>query len=73
VVGFSPTFVTPASSTFTVGKHGAFVVGTLGYPVATLTKTGALPAGFSFTPDDLGLATVSGTPAAATADTATSS
>ena len=55
-------------ATFVVGSAGSFTVTTTaGYPVATtITKTGALPTGVSFTDNGDGTATLAGTPAAGT-------
>jgi large repetitive protein len=52
-------------ATFTHGRHGSFTVRASGYPVATLTEKGALPAGLKFTAGRNATATISGTPAAA--------
>jgi hypothetical protein len=56
-------------TTFVVGSAGNFTVTTTGgYPVATtITKTGALPSGVTFTDNGDGTATIAGTPAAGTA------
>ncbi len=54
------------SATFTVGTLGSFTVTASGSPVPSLTKTGTLPAGVTFTDNGDGTATLSGTPAAAT-------
>ena len=54
------------SATFTVGALGTFAVTSLGSPVPTLTRTGALPSGVGFTDNGNGTATLAGTPAAAT-------
>lgn len=57
-----PTFTSAASSTFAQGTPGAFAVTTTGFPAATLSVTGALPSGVSFTPGANGTATIAGTP-----------
>ncbi|MDQ1741215.1 MAG: large repetitive protein, partial [Pseudonocardiales bacterium] len=63
------SFTSADNTTFVVGSAGNFTVTTTaGYPVATtITKTGALPSGVSFTDNGDGTATLSGTPAAGTA------
>ena len=60
-------FSTSASATLTTGQAGSFGVLTiLGFPVATtLTASGALPSGVTFTDNANGTATIAGTPAAA--------
>ena len=47
-------------------RAGSFIFTTLGFPLATITKTGALPSGLTFTDNRNGTATLSGTPAAGT-------
>ena len=42
---------------------GSYTVTTTGYPAPTITETGALPAGLTFTDNGNGTATISGTPA----------
>ena len=62
----------PSSTTFTVGSPGTFTVTTAGFPITsppTLTETGALPAGVSFTDNGDGTATLAGTPGTGTAGT----
>lgn len=49
--------------TFTTDVAGVFSVTTTGYPMASLTATGALPAGVTFTSNGNGTATLAGTPA----------
>jgi hypothetical protein len=64
-----PTFSSADHTTFVVGTAGSFTVTTTaGYPpTTTLTKSGALPSGVSFTDNGDGTATLAGTPAAGTA------
>ncbi len=52
--------------TFTVGSPGNFTIRASGFPIATLSGSGALPVGVAFTDNGDGTATLSGTPAAAT-------
>ncbi|MCU1589917.1 MAG: hypothetical protein JWP11_1173 [Frankiales bacterium] len=62
----SPAITSADHTTFAVGSAGTFTVTTTaGYPVAaTVTKTGALPAGVTFTDNGNGTATLAGAPAA---------
>jgi uncharacterized repeat protein (TIGR01451 family) len=58
----APAITSAASAIFTVGNAGKFTVTTTGYPTAALSETG-LPAGFLFSDNGNGTATLSGTPA----------
>jgi len=70
VVNQPPAITSGASATFTVGAAGTFSVTTTGFPTTVaLSKTGALPAGVTFTDNGDGTATIAGTPAAATGGT----
>ena len=62
-----PAITSADHATFTVGTAGSFTVTTTaGFPTATtITKTGALPAGVTFTDNGDGTATLAGTPTAA--------
>jgi len=60
----SPGFRTEGMATFAVGTAGAFTVVTDGYPMASLTETGSLPAGVTFTDNGDGTATIAGMPSA---------
>ena len=51
------------SATFSTGSSGSFTVTTSGFPAATLSETGALPSGVTFTDNSDGTATLAGTPA----------
>ncbi len=56
-----------AAATLTVGKKGTFTITTSGYPAAaTITESGALPKGVTFTNNKKGTATISGTAALGT-------
>jgi large repetitive protein len=57
----APAITSGSSATFTVGSSGSFTVTATGYPAPTLSATGALPAGVTFSGGVL-----SGTPAAGT-------
>jgi hypothetical protein len=59
----APAIVSPATATFTATLPGSYTVTTTGYPAATITETGPLPAGLSFHDKGDGTATISGTPA----------
>jgi hypothetical protein len=61
-----PTAITSANATtFTLGTASTFSVTTSGIPTATtVTATGALPAGVTFTDNGNGTATLAGTPTA---------
>lgn len=70
VTGIAPAFTSVAATTFTIGTAGSFQVTTTGSPPATITRTGTLPNGVSFTANPAnGTATFSGTPASNTAGT----
>ena len=60
-----PAITSADHATFSAGTAGTFTVTTAtGYPsAASLTETGALPAGISFTDNGDGTATIAGTPA----------
>lgn len=62
----APTITSAAATTFTVGTAGTFSVTTTGFPVPSLTETGALPSGVTFVDNKNGTATLAGTPAANT-------
>jgi hypothetical protein len=66
-VNQAASITSPSSTTFTVGTPGAFTVTTTGVPTPSLTETGALPNGVTFTDNGNGTATLGGTPAAGTA------
>ena len=58
-----PTIGSATSATFAVGTPGAFTVTATGRPVPTLSESGALPSGVTFTDHGDGTASLSGTPA----------
>ncbi len=62
----SAAIISANSTLFLVGSAGSFTVTTSGTPAPSLTKTGALPNGVTFTDNGNGTATLSGTPAAST-------
>ena len=53
-----------SSATFTTGQAGSFGVTTTGWPLPSLTESGALPAGVTFHDNGNGTGTLGGTPAA---------
>jgi len=61
--GTAPTITSASSTTFTVGAAGSFTVTTTGAPTASLSESGTLPIGVTFTDGGNGSATLSGTPA----------
>ncbi|HEX2805084.1 MAG TPA: Ig domain-containing protein [Kineosporiaceae bacterium] len=65
-VGQKPAFTSAAATTFAAGTAGTFSIVTTGFPAATMTLAGALPAGVTFTANANGTATLAGTPAALT-------
>jgi RHS repeat-associated protein len=64
-----PSITSTASTTFTVGTSGSFTVTTTGVPTATLSESGSLPGGVTFTANGNGTATLAGTPAAGSGGT----
>ncbi|HEY6786529.1 MAG TPA: putative Ig domain-containing protein, partial [Trebonia sp.] len=65
----APAITSPATAAFSTGVAGTYTVTTTGYPAATITESGTLPTGLSFTASGNGTATISGTPASGTAGT----
>lgn len=67
VLGILPTFTSDDNATFNIGAHGTFGITTSGVPsVSSITMTGSLPSGLTFTDNGDGTATISGTPDAGT-------
>jgi beta-propeller repeat-containing protein/putative Ig domain-containing protein len=60
----APSITSASSTTFTEGVAGTFTLVTKGYPKPTLSETGTLPTGVTFT---AGTGVLAGTPAAGTA------
>jgi hypothetical protein len=58
----SPAVTSPATANFVVGHAGTFTVKTSGYPIPSVSSTGALPSGVTFVYNNNGTATLSGTP-----------
>lgn len=61
-VNEAPKITSANNATFTVDTSSGFIVTTTGYPTPTLSKTGTLPNGLTFTPNPDGTATLAGTP-----------
>ena len=61
----APAITSAAATTFTTGALGTFTVTTTGSPTPTVSESGALPGGVTFTDNGNGTATLSGTPTAA--------
>ncbi len=67
-----PSITSANNTAFTVGVAGTFTVTTTGTPTPSITESGALPTGVTFTDNGNGTATLAGTPAtSATAGTYT--
>jgi hypothetical protein len=64
--GTAPAITSASSTAFTVGTVGSFTVTATGSPTPSITETGALPSGVTFTSNSSGTATLSGTPAVGT-------
>src|SRR5205807_1215599 len=58
----APSITSDDHTTFTAGSLGSFTVTTTGYPAPSLSETGTLPDGVTFTDNGNGTATLAGTP-----------
>ncbi|HUY67540.1 MAG TPA: alpha/beta hydrolase [Acidimicrobiales bacterium] len=58
----APTIISRSATNFRVGSDKTFTVKTRANPTATVTESGSLPAGVSFTTSGTGDATIAGTP-----------
>lgn len=56
-------FTSAVATTFAAGVAGSFTITTVGTPTPTVTSSGALPGGVTFTANGDGTATLAGTPA----------
>jgi hypothetical protein len=65
VINQPAAFTSAASASFLPNTADSFTVTTTGYPTASLSETGALPTGVTFTDNHDGTATIAGTPTAA--------
>ncbi|MGD0084175.1 MAG: Ig-like domain repeat protein [Acidimicrobiales bacterium] len=63
VVQESPQITSASTTTFSVGQSGSFAVQTTGSPTPSISESGTLPTGVTFTDDGDGTATIAGTPA----------
>lgn len=57
----APSITSAAAVTFSTGVATTFTVTTTGFPAATVTESGSLPAGVTFTANADGTATIAGT------------
>ena len=64
-----PAITSATATTFTVGQPAGFTVTTSGYPAPSLSESGPLPAGVSFTDNHDGTATIAGNLSAASVGT----
>ena len=64
-VNAPPAIVTGTSATATVGSGYNFTVRARGFPAPTMTETGAIPQGLSWTDNGNGTATLAGAPGVA--------
>jgi hypothetical protein len=62
----APALTSADHATFHTAQAGSFTVTSTGVPAASLSETGALPSGVTFTDNGDGTATLSGTPASGT-------
>ena len=68
-VNQAPAITSANSTAFTAGTQGSFSVTSTGFPNSTLSESGTLPSGVTFTNNSNGTATLAGTPAAGTTGT----
>jgi hypothetical protein len=61
-VGIAPKFTSAAATIFTPKVTNTFTVTTTGSPPPSITESGKLPKGVTFTTEENGTATISGTP-----------
>jgi Putative Ig domain/Bacterial Ig domain len=61
VINEAPAITSASSTGFNAGVFAAFTVTTTGFPTPTLSETGALPSGITFTDNGNGTATLGGT------------
>jgi hypothetical protein len=62
----APSITSTPSTSFTIGSPGSFTITSIGTPTPSLTESGSLPSGVTFTDNGNDTATLSGTPAAGT-------
>jgi len=63
----APAITSPDDASFSIGVAGSYQVTTTGYPAPSITESGTLPSGLTFTDHGDGTAAISGTPASGTA------
>ena len=63
-VNQAPSITSANTATLVYGTAGSFAITSTGFPTATISETGALPGGVTFTKNSNGTATVSGSPTA---------
>ena len=61
-VNQAPAITSSNNTTYLVGTSGSFTVTTTGYPIPSVSETGALPAGVMLVDNHNGTATLSGSP-----------
>jgi hypothetical protein len=61
-VNQSPAIRSPGTARFNENTAGTFKIAATGFPIPSLTETGALPSGLTFADNHDGTATLSGTP-----------
>ncbi len=64
-VNQAANFTSAAATTFTQGNAGSFTIACAGFPTATISQSGTLPAGVTFVNNGNGTATLTGTPTVA--------
>ncbi len=69
IVDSSPEFTSASKASFVLGGQGSFTVTTVGNPLASISVTGALPAGVTLTDHHDGTAVLSGKPGPGTVGT----
>jgi hypothetical protein len=62
----APAIISANTATFVIGAAGLFTVTATGVPTPTITLSGTLPDGFTFSDNGNGAATLAGTPASST-------
>jgi len=63
LVGLPPQITSAAAGEFSAGTSATFQVTTTGFPIASLSESGLLPSGVTFTDNHDGTAALAGTPA----------
>ena len=70
-IGTPPVITSGSTAQFVVGTAGSFTVASRAYPPATMSESGTLPTGLTFTDNGDGTATIGGTPATGSGGTYT--